>query len=139
MTSAFDIYSFGTDQNNEIYVCCANNVVYRFNKSDLVGVNNSNSEVPVDYALEQNYPNPFNPETSISYYIPVATKVKLTIYDVQGREINTLVNTNQQAGRYQIQWNGKDAYGNNIPSGAYFYSLAAGKEFSQTKKMLMVK
>ena len=139
MTAPSSVFSFGTDQNNELYVCCSNSIVYRFNKSDLVGINSSVSTTPSEYRLEQNYPNPFNPETVISYYIPELSRVKLTIYDALGKEINSLVNTNQLAGNYQIRWNGKDGFGNNIPSGAYFYRLTAGNSFSETKRMVMVK
>ncbi|MEO8209211.1 MAG: PQQ-dependent sugar dehydrogenase [bacterium] len=143
MTAPSAVYSFGIDQNNELYVCCANNVVYRFNKSDVVGINNSASSIPQEFKLEQNYPNPFNPETNINYFISELSKVRLTIFDALGKEINTLVNTNQLSGTYQIKWNGKDANGNNIASGIYFYNLTlqtgAGNSFSETKKMLMVK
>lgn len=133
------VYSFGTDQNNELYLCGSNGVVYRFNKSDLVGVNSVSSETPDVFRLEQNYPNPFNPETNISYFVPSLSKVTLTIYDMQGREVRTLVNTVQMPGEYNINWNGKDAYGNSIASGAYFYNLSSDKGFSDTKRMIMVK
>lgn len=139
MTAPSNVYSFGIDQNNELYVCCSNSIIYRFNKSDLVGINNIVNTVPEGFQLDQNYPNPFNPETNISYYIPEMSKVSLTIFDALGKEINTLVNTNQLAGNYKINWNGKDAYGNNIPSGAYFYKLTAGNNFSETKRMIMLK
>ena len=133
------VFSFGTDQQNELYVCCSNNIVYRFNKSDLVGVNNNISEIPSGFSLEQNYPNPFNPSTNIKYYIPQLSKVKLSIFDAVGKEINTLVNTNQLSGEYNTRWNGKDSYGNSVPSGVYFYSLTAGDNFSETKRMVLIK
>ncbi|MDQ3022467.1 MAG: PQQ-dependent sugar dehydrogenase [Bacteroidota bacterium] len=143
MTAPSSVYSFGIDQNNELYVCCADNVIYRFNKSDLVGINNSLSEIPSEFSLDQNYPNPFNPETNIRYFIPELSKIKLTIFDALGKQIATLVNTNQLPGKYQITWNGKDASGNSIASGIYFYNLIletnSGNSFSETKKMLMVK
>lgn len=139
LTAPSSVFSFGIDQRNELYVCCANGIIYRFNKSDLVGVGNSQSNISTEYKLEQNFPNPFNPETSINYYIPEMSKVNLTIYDALGKEINTLVNTIQLTGNYNIKWNGKDAYGNNIPSGAYFYKLTAGSNFSETKRMVLVK
>jgi len=133
------VYSFGTDQNNELYLCAANNVVYRFNRSDLVNVNSGQSVIPEGFTLEQNYPNPFNPETRISYYVPEMSKMKLTIYNSQGREVRTLVNTVQLSGNYNIVWNGKDAYGNNAASGAYFYNLTSDNGFSETKRMVLVK
>lgn len=132
-------YSFGTDQNNELYVCSSNNIIYRFNKSDLVGVNANGSNIPSEFTLNQNYPNPFNPTTSIKYSIPELTNVNLTIYDVSGKTINTLVNRTQLAGEYNILWNGKDGYGSNAPSGVYFYSLTSDKGFAETKRMILVK
>ena len=139
LTAPSSVFSFGTDQQNELYVCCANNIIYRFNKSDLVSVNNNVSEIPSGFNLSQNYPNPFNPTTSIKYNIPELSKVTLSIYDVTGKEINKLVNTNQLAGQYNVNWNGKDSYGNSVPSGVYFYSLIGGSNFSETKKMVLVK
>lgn len=134
------IYSFGSDQLNELYVCCANSIVYRLNRSDLVGVSNNNtSATPESFELKQNYPNPFNPETNISYYLPEMSKVNITIFNALGREVTTLVNTTQLQGNHRITWNGKDIYGNNVPSGLYFYRLTAGENFSETKKMMMVK
>ncbi len=139
MTGTSSIYSFGIDQQNELYVCCSNNIVYRFNRSDLVGVGNNNIVISKDYRLEQNYPNPFNPVTNISYHIPELSKVNLTIYDAMGKVVRTLVNTNQLSGDYSIVWNGKDDNGFNIASGAYFYKLTAGNNFTETKRMVMIK
>jgi len=139
MTGPSGIYSFGIDQNNELYVCGANNIVYRFNKSNLVGVGNNSNEIPEGFTLEQNYPNPFNPSTSINYHVPELSKVTLTIYDTRGKVVNTLVNTNQLTGNYSINWNGKDSRGFNLPSGAYLYRLSAGNNFTETKRMIMVK
>ena len=139
VTATSSIYSFGSDQQNELYVCCANGIVYRFNKSDLVGVNNNLNIVPENFSLDQNYPNPFNPSTSIKYSVPELSKVKLSVFDISGKEVNTLVNTNQLPGEYNIRWNGKDAFGNNVPSGAYFYNLTAGENFSETKRMVLIK
>jgi len=83
--------------------------------------------------LEQNYPNPFNPSTTIRYQLPVASEVKLEVYDVLGKKIATLVNERQSAGSYQVVWNAS-----GLSSGTYFYRLQAGT-FTQTKKMILVK
>jgi hypothetical protein len=92
--------------------------------------------IPTDYALSQNYPNPFNPETRIHYDLPNDGHIKLIIYDILGRELVTLIDRDQSAGRFNIIWNGKDAFGNPVGSGLYFYQLTADK-FSQTKKMII--
>jgi len=134
------ISSFGVDQNNELYVVAtsASGKIWRFNKSPLaLGVEETES-LPKDYSLFQNYPNPFNPSTVISYSIPKAGFVKLQIFDITGKQIRSLVNTNQQPGRYDISFNGRDDYGNTIPSGIYFYTLSSEK-FTETRKMLMLK
>ena len=127
------IYSFGSDQQNELYVCCANGIVYRFNKSDLVGVNNNLNIVPENFSLDQNYPNPFNPTTSIKYSVPELLKVKLSVFDITGKEINTLVNEKQSIGRHEIKFNAAD-----LSSGIYFYELNTGS-FREVKRMVLVK
>jgi hypothetical protein len=94
--------------------------------------------IPLEYNLEQNYPNPFNPATIISYSIPEAAKVKITIYDILGKVVKTLVNEEQNPGQYQIEWNGTNFLNSKVSTGVYFYRLETGN-FIQTKKMLMLK
>lgn len=93
---------------------------------------------PDQYVLAQNFPNPFNPMTSISYEIPVQSKVLLTIFDMQGIEIITLEDASRRAGNYEVQWNGMDQSGNPVSTGVYFARLQAG-EFYQTIKMIYLK
>lgn len=95
-------------------------------------------QVPTEYALAQNFPNPFNPTTVISYSLPDNQQVALDIYDVTGRLVTTLVNREQEAGRYRIQWDGRTAAGAGVASGLYIYRLRAGS-FVQTKTMMLVK
>jgi len=85
------------------------------------------------FYLAQNYPNPFNPTTRIAYQIPKTSEVKLKVYDVLGREVETLVSGVQQAGRYEVMFNAS-----RLASGVYFYRWNAGR-FTETKKMLLVK
>ncbi len=89
--------------------------------------------VPVEFALNQNYPNPFNPSTSISFSIPNASSVKLTIYNAIGKEVATLVNGTMESGNHKVVWNAS-----NMPSGMYFYKLQADN-FTSTKKMMLIK
>ncbi len=89
--------------------------------------------LPRTFELGQNYPNPFNPTTVISYQLPVASEVSLKVYDVLGREVATLVNARQEAGRYSVPFNAA-----SFASGVYFYRLQAG-QFVQTRKMMLVK
>jgi len=94
-------------------------------------------ELPEKYELKQNYPNPFNPFTSIQYDLPEQSQVTLMIYDILGIEIQTLVNTNQDAGYKSVIWDGTDEFGNSVGIGIYLYQIKAGN-FSQTKKMLLL-
>jgi len=94
--------------------------------------------IPAEFDLSQNYPNPFNPTTSISYQIPSDANVMLTIYNVLGQEIRTLVNTTQEAGYYSTNWDGFDDAGVKVSSGVYFYQLVT-PESKMTKKMVLMK
>ncbi len=85
------------------------------------------------FRLEQNYPNPLNPSTIISYDIAQPSHVSLIVYDILGRQVETLVNTYRSPGRYQVTFNGS-----RLPSGVYFYRLQAGT-FTETKKLLLLK
>lgn len=89
--------------------------------------------VPTRFALNQNYPNPFNPSTTVQYALPTAADVSLKIYDVLGREVQTLVSERKAAGNYSVRFNAA-----SLSSGVYFYKLQAGN-FVETKKMLFVK
>ena len=94
--------------------------------------------VPVHYALEQNYPNPFNPTTTIRFELPEDAHTRIAIYDLLGREIVLLENRPFHAGYHQVIWQGRDTYGNTVPSGMYFYRMEANG-FSSTRKMVFLK
>jgi len=93
----------------------------------------ANEYIPAQFSLGQNYPNPFNLITSIQYDLPQRLDVQLTIYDLLGRKVNTLVTETQDAGFKSVQWDAT-----NIASGMYFYQIMAG-EFVQTNKMILLK
>lgn len=95
---------------------------------------------PKAFELYPNYPNPFNPQTNIPYDVPAkkATYVQLKIYDITGREIRLLVDRVQQAGHYEVQWDGKDKTGNEVASGIYFYQLRI-KGSVITNKMALIR
>ncbi len=97
------------------------------------GIIQNLSEIPKSYSLSQNYPNPFNPTTNINYEIPNSNFVTLKVYDINGKEIETLVNQKQNAGGYSVTFNA-----GNYPSGVYFYKLETNN-FSETKKMILLK
>ena len=91
------------------------------------------NEIPAKFSLSQNYPNPFNPTTTINYQLPVSGQVTLKVYDVLGREVESLVDKEQTTGTYSVTFNG-----NSLPSGVYLYRIQAGS-FSQTKKLMLLK
>ena len=94
--------------------------------------------IPLKYLLHQNYPNPFNPVTTLRYDLPENALVNITIYDMMGRQINTLVSSLQGADYKSIQWNGTNDAGQPVSAGVYLYKTQAG-DYSQTKKMVLLK
>ncbi len=104
------------------------NGVIEYSKSITVQVS-----VPQQIALNQNYPNPFNPSTEISFTIPTTGEVHLSVYDITGKEVASLINGNLISGKHSIRFNG-DA----LSSGIYFYTLRA-ENYSETKKMILMK
>ncbi|MCC6866523.1 MAG: endonuclease [Ignavibacteria bacterium] len=97
------------------------------------GITPVSEEIPTSFKLKQNYPNPFNPSTNIEFAIPQSSFIKLSVYDVVGREVSVLVNENLKPGIYKTDWNAE-----NYPSGIYFYRLFTN-DFSQTKRMILLK
>ena len=98
----------------------------------------SKSLLPDAFSLSQNYPNPFNPETVIKYALPEDCHVELTIYNILGQKVKTLINQYQNAGHKMVHWNGRDDKGNEIASGVYLYKMKTPK-YSQTKKMILLR
>ncbi len=93
---------------------------------------------PITSALYQNFPNPFNPETTIGYALASASPVTLTIYNLKGQKIRTLVSGTQKAGNHQVVWNGTDDHGRAVSSGVYLYRLQTDRH-DQTRKMILMK
>jgi len=102
-------------------------------RTDIQSGVSTQEEVPSEYGLTQNYPNPFNPVTTIRYQIPAAGRVTLVVYDLLGREVDTLVNEDHAAGRYQVTWNAA-----NRSSGVYFLRMTAGS-YVAVKRMMFIK
>jgi photosystem II stability/assembly factor-like uncharacterized protein len=107
--------------------------VYRYGKDSIVNVENISTFAPSRFELKQNYPNPFNPVTNVEFQIVNSGSVKLKIFDMLGKEVETLVNQNLNAGSYKVQWDAA-----RYTSGMYFYKLET-ENFSDTKKMILLK
>ena len=90
------------------------------------------------FMLYQNHPNPFNPSTNIHYYLPTESDVEISIYDIMGNKIRSLSNDGGRVGINTVFWDGANDHGQSVSGGVYLYKLEAG-EFSQTKKMIMLK
>jgi hypothetical protein len=99
----------------------------------VIGIQPISNEIPSDFKLEQNYPNPFNNSSKFLVRISKLSRVKISVYDMLGREVGALVNEELKPGVYEVEFDGT-----NYPSGVYFYQLSAG-EFRETKKMVLIK
>jgi len=100
--------------------------------------------VPLTYALSQNFPNPFNPSTTIRYKLPHKSYVTIWIYNVLGQKVTTLVDQQEEAGRYAVVWKGRNDAGVQLSSGVYFYrfeaeNLNSHMAFASLKKMMLLK
>ncbi|RLD15942.1 hypothetical protein DRI50_03050 [candidate division KSB1 bacterium] len=107
--------------------------------TSLTAIGDATKTLPTRFELKQNYPNPFNPTTMISFTLPQAAHVTLTVYDVLGQKVRTLIdNKLATAGTHFQKWNGKDDFGHKVASGIYFYKIKAGN-FSAIRKMVLMK
>jgi len=106
---------------------------------DASGVLSIDGELlPAKFALHQNFPNPFNPTTTLRYDLPRDSHVLITIYDIRGREVKTLVNENQGAGYRIMQWDATNDFGQPISAGMYIYAIQAN-DFRMVRKMILLK
>jgi len=94
--------------------------------------------LPEGYSLSQNFPNPFNPETTISYMLPEASHVTITVYSLLGQHVKTLLDNAVSAGNYSVTWDGTDQSGRRVTSGLYIYRIQAGN-FTQSRKLMLMK
>ena len=97
------------------------------------GIEDGKAELPQVYLLNQNYPNPFNATTGISFAIPQASDIELSVFNMLGQKVVTLASGHREAGFYQVNWDAS-----NVASGVYYYKLTAG-EFSETHQMTLLK
>jgi hypothetical protein len=139
----FSYYSFYQDPSAPLDVwddpTLANVGEYVLSYEFPTGVTDSRTiSIPTAFSLRQNYPNPFNPSTTIEYDLPKAAEVTLTVYNVLGARVKTLVNKQMAAGRYKVIWDATNDAGNPVATGVYFYVMKAGK-FEKVRKLILMK
>ena len=132
----YSVTSFGIDQHDELYICSFDGKIYKF--SQALSTIEIDGIIPNKLFLYQNYPNPFNPVTTLRYGIPENSLVNITIYDMLGRQVKTLVNQTQDAGYRSVIWNAKNDYGQPVSGGIYLYQIQAG-DYISTVKMVLLK
>ena len=129
------LYNVTTFASNGVYLFAGTySGVWRRPLSEMItNVHLPSTEVPSQLALHQNYPNPFNPSTTIKYELPKSSIVRLSVYDMLGRQVSVLVNEKKDAGVHEVKFDGS-----NLSSGVYFYRIQAG-DFVQSKKLVVLK
>jgi choice-of-anchor B domain-containing protein len=134
---AFGVYPLAPSGN--IYVSDWDNglFVFSFADSSTTGTGQL-AGVPHDYELHQNYPNPFNPSTTIKYEVPGQSYVSIDVFNLLGQKVRNLVSETKQAGMHSVEWDGKDEWGNPVPSGIYFYRMSS-PGFNDMKRMILIK
>jgi hypothetical protein len=123
---ALDIYSDGYLFWSDTFTVFLDSIVSSIEKLE--------SKFPTKYALDKNFPNPFNPTTTIGYQLPYTSDVELSIYNLLGQKVATLVSERQQVGHYQVDWNA-----GGFASGVYYYILRTDAGFVQSRKLLLLK
>ncbi len=142
------IYPFNTGSATEVYLFIGSyvNSVQTWKVDKCMGYKALTSTAvedpvhagPVQFALGQNFPNPFNPSTTIHFALPENGDTHLTVYDMMGRRIRTLVSGTMPAGAHEVSWDGTDDAGNSVTTGIYLYKLQSGT-ITETKKMTFIR
>ncbi|MFQ5754239.1 MAG: T9SS type A sorting domain-containing protein, partial [bacterium] len=135
-----NIYSLLISQNGYIYAGTSGSGVFR-SSIPITSIENVEVDIPLFFNLKQNYPNPFNPNTTIEFDVSHPSYLTLTIYNIKGEELETLMAKKLSAGKYKVQWQPR-----GLASGVYFYrqqtsdpSTGSGQRFEQKKKLLLLK
>jgi len=134
-----DLYSVHFANENVGWAVGDSGIILKTTNGGVTNLADNNSVKPTDFLLYQNYPNPFNPITNISYTLPSESQIKLSVYNLLGELVETIVNKNQVAGKYDTAWNA-----GNHPSGVYIYTLDAvsvngSMQTKISKKMILMK
>jgi photosystem II stability/assembly factor-like uncharacterized protein len=130
--SSLSVSSLYLNGSQYLFSGCSSGYVYK-TTSSTIGIKNISSDIPDKYLLSQNYPNPFNPTTNIKFDLSKNSFVKLKIFDILGKEVETLVDKKLDAGSYSVDWNASQ-----YPSGIYFYRLQTD-DYNETIRMALIK
>jgi len=137
-TTLISGYSFQREGENGEWLPIEGNLAIRaYLSSEPLSI--TNSEIPFNYGIKDIFPNPFNPVANIQFEVPEISKVELSIYNLNGRLVSTLVNAFVNSGKYTSVWNGVDSFGNPVSSGIYFVVLESNKKPIQTQKLVLLK
>jgi photosystem II stability/assembly factor-like uncharacterized protein len=128
-----DRYIWSLTTNSQYIFAGTETSIWRRSLTEIVSVKNISSETPSSYSLSQNYPNPFNPTTKINFDVVRSGDVKIVVYDIMGREVQTLVNESLKSGTYETTFDGS-----MLNSGVYFYKLITDG-FSESRRMVLLK
>jgi hypothetical protein len=130
-------YAYGVSSDgSRIYVGAGEDGLYVLTRAARPGKEDDDAENR--FTLHEAYPNPFNPVTVISFDLPARARVRLSVYDVAGREVRVLADEILDAGTKRFVWDGRNARGEEVSSGVYFYRLTAGDR-TATKKMVLIR
>jgi len=136
------IFKNQTEYDTIEYVKISGDDFYSAGGTTLLRVSNMLSaddlSLPKVTAIQSIYPNPFNPETTVQYSLHKADRVEIEIYNIKGQKVKTLINEQQNAGHYQVSWQGKDSNGKSVASGMYFCRLKTTSK-TLTRKMMLIK
>lgn len=102
-------------------------------------VNDKRNTIPTKFFLAQNYPNPFNPSTTISYQLKENAEINISIYNISGQNVATLIDKRQQTGTHSVKWDGYDGNGQMVSNGIYVYRLMANRTLIDSRKMILLK
>jgi len=130
--STFHMWYTGNDGTNLL------RIGYATDTSRVVGIEDYSSIIPSSFVLHQNYPNPFNPISTIRYDLPQGGEVSLIVYNILGREVARLVDGYMEPGYHQVQWDGMNNSGRELPSGIYITRLVT-PEYTKSIKMVLLK
>ena len=133
-----DVTAIVVDFSGDIWAATAGEGVARLRFNSSAAPDNDNPIVPNNFILHQNYPNPFNPATTIEFSLPSKSDISISIYNMLGQQIKTLIDKTVRAGKHAVQWDGTDRRGNDCSSGIYFYRIKT-EDYSQTHRMVLLR